>query len=1121
MDRQQLIAYADDAMNGLKDFQSASVEALYHRLYEEERPCMLLADEVGLGKTVVARGLIAKVLKRRAEEGKRKPFKVTYICSNQVIAHENLRKLNLFPKGVAMKRPISRIAYLAHMPEEETKKDSQPFLELNTLTPGTSFQISQGAGNKWERRIIYHVLHRDLKMRNRRNGLRWMFKGTCNMDKYRKELDRYCDWPLQEGLAERFIADIKSKKLPEDAQAVIDELPGSSQYSLYDATLAFATMLDGRNWRRLWNGSHLLTRMLRECLVECCLPYVDADLYILDEFQRFRDLIDQDGEGDQARIARKVFFQQKKDTRILLLSATPFKAFTGYDDVERGEDHYKDFGRVLRFLLRDDKERLQHYDKHRKILYKQIMDLRGGDVDDVSDHHRVQVEQILRSVMCRTERHSVAADSNAMIEDVWKDDAQALPFGPGDIDNFRSTDRLVRALNRLKHPLGKPVNYCKSALHPLSFLDRYKLKELLKKHRDHPKIQRELELSQDGWLDLPQIDTYDWSIEGKESGKTGVSNARLKMLLDTAVGPHGAELLWVPPSLPYYSLEGGFKGSEGFTKTLLFSSWIMVPRMIATMISYEVEKRTVGNPVTVREEQEKEPRTYFTSEGKHRRPVPQIRYAKRRYDDEVQLANMSNFTLLYPSQTLRDAVDPVDNLKHGRSLSEILEKTSGILREKIAKAGLDQYVTQTKDGDRWYWAAPLLLDMADETAGENLKRWIEDGAHWGRDSWFSRKDGKDGEDSGVKEEHFTYLVQCIDDPSKAGLGPIPDDLPEFLAKLALGSPAVTALRSLTRIFPEEPAPVCMVRAFDIADEFCSLFNKPESIAAVRLSTPVDWYWKRVVAYCASGCLQAMLDEYFHLLTGQNQNISVIDASTQLQEAININASTVNVDSLDTFMKDDARKMRCHYAVPFGNQRIETSEGRKRATGLREVFNSPFRPFVLATTSIGQEGLDFHSYCRRIVHWNLPGNPVDLEQREGRINRYKSLVIRQQLARKYAATLAEQDPGKHEDIWETLFEIADREEREKAGKCELVPYWHIDAEDGVKIERVIPLYPFSIDHRRLKHILKTLAIYRLAFGQPRQAELVEQLLDRDFSKDEMKQVMESLMIDLSPISYGSK
>ena len=45
----------------------------------------------------------------------------------------------------------------------------------------------------------------------------------------------------------------------------------------------------------------------------------------------------------------------------------------------------------------------------------------------------------------------------------------------------------------------------------------------------------------------------------------------------------------------------------------------------------------------------------------------------------------------------------------------------------------------------------------------------------------------------------------------------------------------------------------------------------------------------------------------------------------------------------------------------------------------------------ATPRVGQEGLDFHPYCYRVYHWNLPGNPVDLEQREGRIHRFKGQI----------------------------------------------------------------------------------------------------------------------------------
>ncbi len=96
--------------------------------------------------------------------------------------------------------------------------------------------------------------------------------------------------------------------------------------------------------------------------------------------------------------------------------------------------------------------------------------------------------------------------------------------------------------------------------------------------------------------------------------------------------------------------------------------------------------------------------------------------------------------------------------------------------------------------------------------------------------------------------------------------------------------------------------------------------------------------------------------------------------------------------------------------------------------------------------------------------------MDLEQREGRIYRYKSLVIRQQLWKKYRSALAAISLAAGDDAWQQLFRIADIEERQKTGKSELVPYWHIDpnsaAGDSVKIERVIPLYPFSIDRNRL-------------------------------------------------------
>jgi superfamily II DNA or RNA helicase len=73
--------------------------------------------------------------------------------------------------------------------------------------------------------------------------------------------------------------------------------------------------------------------------------------------------------------------------------------------------------------------------------------------------------------------------------------------------------------------------------------------------------------------------------------------------------------------------------------------------------------------------------------------------------------------------------------------------------------------------------------------------------------------------------------------------------------------------------------------------------------------------------------------------------------------------------------------------------LDGSTPGTRKERVRAAFNSPFWPFVVVSTSVGQEGLDFHHYCHAITHWNLPSNPVDLEQREGRIHRYTGHAVR--------------------------------------------------------------------------------------------------------------------------------
>lgn len=311
-----------------------------------------------------------------------------------------------------------------------------------------------------------------------------------------------------------------------------------------------------------------------------------------------------------------------------------------------------------------------------------------------------------------------------------------------------------------------------------------------------------------------------------------------------------------------------------------------------------------------------------------------------------------------------------------------------------------------------------------------------------------------------------------------------------------------------------------VFSLSVANEFVNLFNKPEAIAAVRLAVEGRHpYWQKALRYCRDGCLQAVLDEYLHLLKAECETVDA--AVVRLNDSINLKTTSVKVDDLGSFLRDERKNLRCHFAVDLGNQRLDTDEGTKRVTSIRQNFNSPFRPFVLATTSIGQEGLDFHMYCRKVVHWNLPSNPIDLEQREGRINRFKGLVIRQLVARKYGKSLLRADLI-GDDLWDDLFRIASFMERDGTTKCELVPYWHVETSgfEQYRIERIIPFYPFSRDRAKLSSILRTLAIYRLAFGQPRQSELIDHLL-KHVPATKIPEVRKRLLVDLSPIGFAPK
>jgi uncharacterized membrane protein YkvA (DUF1232 family) len=233
------------------------------------------------------------------------------------------------------------------------------------------------------------------------------------------------------------------------------------------------------------------------------------------------------------------------------------------------------------------------------------------------------------------------------------------------------------------------------------------------------------------------------------------------------------------------------------------------------------------------------------------------------------------------------------------------------------------------------------------------------------------------------------------------------------------------------------------------------------------------------------------------------------------------------------VETEAEPHTTHFALSFGEDvwrgaDVEEEGEKQRKTAVREAFNSPFWPFVLATTSVGQEGLDFHLYCRDVLHWNLPSNPVDLEQREGRVNRRDCLAVRESIARDWAlndtATWGNSGPARNP--WPVVFESILANDDNQKYKHGLFPHWIYEcrnAADTVRIQRHVPVFSTSRDAAKYERLKTGLALYRLVFGQANQEDLLDGLQRQleTFSADEQERVLKRLasyMLNLSPIGH---
>ncbi len=1079
----------EQMLAALKPFQRDTVEHVFRRMYTDP-DCtrrFLVADEVGLGKTMVARGVIARAIEHLQDKIER--IDIVYICSNADIARQNLQRLNLTGS-----REAAQVGRLTMLPAMLPQMDNR--LNFVAFTPGTSFHMGNSTG-KWQERALLYWMLEDLDLLP--VSERGKVLGGGGPKLFQGGVNDLRDW--KQRLRARYLPGIGYVEIEPDLlrrfgdaidrEAVQADSGGRS--SLHDRIHEVCAALKGVPIRNtsdeLWRRMQRIVGELRRVLANACLTALEPDLVILDEFQRFKELLDPENESGELAHRLFEFAEGDVSVRTLLLSATPYKMYTLHGEAE--DDHYRDFMQTLRFLFNDDDEAGQVealFKRMRRSLYRipsagpeEALECRSG------------VEQHLRKVMVRTERARASDSGDDMLMEV-PDSQPAL--SRTDAGRYLALQRMIRSVNG-----PDMIEYWKSAPYLLNFMDDYKVKHLVRdalKVRGNESLTRELRRHQSLLLSEEAVTAYRAIDPG---------NARLRMLLEDVIRQGVWNMLWLPPSLPPYGLQGNYARVDPgrVTKRLIFSAWTVVPKTIAALVSYEIERRL---------------HTRFDEQAENTQQARESMSRLLRLDvRDGRPIGLPLFTLLYPSSVLarvgREALLSASRDADGETpdLRSVLRHAREAIEQLLPAVVPGQLEGRTDEA--WYWVAPILLDLEDD--GENAWAW------WAREdlAYEWTHDEREAYAEGWTEhlEHAWRIVQ-----GQRPSGRAPEDLVELLARVAIAGPATSALRSLRSVSGHCAAdtPVWLRDgAARIGWSYRRLFNQIETSVLIRggyRSKTSQPYWRQILRYALEGGLTAVNDEYLHMLaestaaSRQAPEAACTRIVEAFEEGVALPASRVEWDEIGFENGDpelQRKRLRTHFAVRFGKAEGDDGSGVTREDQVRAAFNSPFWPFVLASTSVGQEGLDFHPYCHAIVHWNLPGNPVDMEQREGRIHRYKGHAVRKNLASRYSATGRE---AVDKDCWRSMF---DRARDELPGHATgLIPDWIYPIDGGARIERHVPVLPFSRDTRKYEHLRRSLAAYRMVFGQARQEDLVAYLLEH-VGPDRIEGLARELRIDLSP------
>ena len=791
----QVLQARRDVLAYLKPFQRKTVEHV-DGLYRSGARRVLVADEVGLGKTLVAKGVVATTAALRKEEND--PFfKVVYVCSNSAIVNQNLSKLSvdedLVDRVDASNARLSMQHFTSYQ-NERIARDNNSYIQLIPLTPGTSFNVSNGQGAVRERALIFAVLRRFRLFRDLTRKLENMFMAPAPSswrgwrDYYEREVTN------EPGYIDKMLESLEaySGSLREVADYLVNRKDTS----------------DDRRW---------IGRIRRDFAL-LSVEHLDPDLVIMDEFQRFRDLLDTESDTDLSIIAKKFLFSEtRKDdpVRILLLSATPFKPFStsAEDETFFGDSAADDFLNLVSFL---SKSSASQQDGFFKDIWKEYGIVLSQYVENLSDIAAVRIakdnaEHSLRRLIARTER-----DGMGEYADIMKDCTANEHIMP-ETSDISAQLTVRRLFKRMGLDQTAPVEYAESCPYLLSYLKGYKLGDKLLKAVEKnidvlPFKQENHKNARLLWIQSSRIARFE---------KLNIPNTRFERLMEDVFETgnndfDASSLLWIPASRPYYTVKKGpFAGVKHFSKTLIFSSWTMVPRMASTLLSYEDERRSVAFAY-----EKGHSYSYFDKDD-----VLEAEDVDVRDDDAKKLpskrlniyrdAGKGPALLLYPSVALASMVTWPEYAEDA-TLDSMVKELAEQIREKLEKIIGPQRIDQLSGSDdlRWFLKATLLLE---QDAGLPVDEFLTLIKH--------------DESLSAPERRLADSWRAMTERSVNELGKIPEKLYTTLAKVALGSPAVCSMRMFNACAEHKTSTQLLAYRFSTA--LLRKLNTPSATLAVE------------------------------------------------------------------------------------------------------------------------------------------------------------------------------------------------------------------------------------------------------------------------------------------------